>query len=102
MTTGSGARLLVRDLAQLVTPAGREAPLRGEALGTVEVVVEFHPSTTLAECGSRKVLARYCEERVAAGLGRALSGRRRAPRGRRPPADTVTAAPGSPQMPLTT
>ena len=36
-------------------------------LGTVEVVVEFHPPTSLAECGSRKVLARYCEERVAAG-----------------------------------
>ena len=31
-------RLLVRDLAQLVTPAGREAPLRGAALGQVELV----------------------------------------------------------------
>ena len=38
--------------------------------GTVEVVVEFHPPTSLAECGSRKMLARYCEERVAAGPGR--------------------------------
>ena len=45
-------------------------------LGTVEVVVEFHPATTLAECGSRKALARYCEDRVAAGLATALSGRR--------------------------
>jgi lyso-ornithine lipid O-acyltransferase len=43
-------------------------------LGTVEIVVEFHPPTTLAECGSRKTLARYCEDRVAAGLARALSG----------------------------
>jgi 1-acyl-sn-glycerol-3-phosphate acyltransferase len=43
-------------------------------LGTVEIVVEFHPPTTLAECGSRKALARYCEDRVAAGLARALSG----------------------------
>jgi imidazolonepropionase len=35
---GGGRRLLVRDLAQLATPAGRETPLRGEALGAVEVV----------------------------------------------------------------
>jgi lyso-ornithine lipid O-acyltransferase len=47
-------------------------------LGTVEVVVEFHPPTTLAERGSRKMLARYCEERVATGLATALSGRREA------------------------
>jgi imidazolonepropionase len=32
------SRLLVRDLAQLVTPTGRAAPLRGGALGEVEVV----------------------------------------------------------------
>ena len=44
-------------------------------LGRVEVVVEFHLPTTLAECGSRKMLARYCEERVAHGLAGALSGR---------------------------
>jgi imidazolonepropionase len=31
-------RLLVRDLAQLVTPAGDEAPLRGDALGRVQVL----------------------------------------------------------------
>ncbi|MGH3009315.1 MAG: imidazolonepropionase [Gaiellaceae bacterium] len=31
-------RLLVRDLAQLATPAGRDAPLRGRALGDVEVL----------------------------------------------------------------
>jgi imidazolonepropionase len=31
-------RLLVRDLAQVATPAGREAPLRGAALAEVEVV----------------------------------------------------------------
>ena len=29
-------RLLIRDLAQVVTPAGREAPLRGRALGDVD------------------------------------------------------------------
>ena len=31
-------RLLVRDLAQLASPAGSEAPLRGRALGEVEVL----------------------------------------------------------------
>ncbi|HLY44030.1 MAG TPA: lysophospholipid acyltransferase family protein [Stellaceae bacterium] len=45
-------------------------------LGTVEIVVEFHPATTLPECGSRKELARYCQERAARGLASALSGRR--------------------------
>lgn len=44
-------------------------------LGTIEVVVEFHPPTTLAACGSRKALARYCEDCVTAGLAQALSGR---------------------------
>jgi imidazolonepropionase len=33
-----GRRLLVRDLAQLATPAGGDAPLRGDALAAVEVV----------------------------------------------------------------
>jgi imidazolonepropionase len=32
------SRLLVRDLRQLVTPAGNEAPLRGDALGRLEVL----------------------------------------------------------------
>jgi len=32
------SRLLVRDLAQLASPAGRDAPLRREALGTVAVL----------------------------------------------------------------
>jgi imidazolonepropionase len=34
----TSSRLLVRDLAQLVTPAGDPAPLRGDALGNVEVL----------------------------------------------------------------
>jgi 1-acyl-sn-glycerol-3-phosphate acyltransferase len=49
-------------------------------LGTVEIVVEFHPPTTLADCGSRKALARYCQDQVARGVARALSGRRALPR----------------------
>lgn len=48
-------------------------------LGRLEVVVEFHPPTTLAACGSRKNLARYCEERIAESLADALSGRRELP-----------------------
>jgi lyso-ornithine lipid O-acyltransferase len=48
-------------------------------LGRLEVVVEFHPPTSLTVCGSRKMLARYCEERVAEGLAGALSGRRETP-----------------------
>jgi imidazolonepropionase len=37
-SAGGERRLLVRDLAQLVTPAGRGAPLRGRSLGAVEVI----------------------------------------------------------------
>ncbi len=35
-------KLLVRDLAQLATPAGREAPLRGDALGAVDVLEDAY------------------------------------------------------------
>jgi imidazolonepropionase len=35
---GGGRPLLIRDLAELATPACGEAPLRGEALGAVDVV----------------------------------------------------------------
>ena len=34
--------LLIRDLAQLATPAGREAPLRGAALGAVDVLEDAY------------------------------------------------------------
>jgi imidazolonepropionase len=37
-SNGEPSRLLVRDLAQLVTPTGSAAPLRGRALGDVEVI----------------------------------------------------------------
>jgi imidazolonepropionase len=36
------SRLLVRDLAQLVTPAGTKAPIRGDALGKVEVIEDAY------------------------------------------------------------
>ncbi|HZU88529.1 MAG TPA: lysophospholipid acyltransferase family protein [Stellaceae bacterium] len=48
-------------------------------LGTVETVVEFHSPISFAECGSRKALARYCQERVASGVAAALSGHRQPP-----------------------
>jgi 1-acyl-sn-glycerol-3-phosphate acyltransferase len=44
-------------------------------LGTVEVVVEFHPPTFLSDCGSRKALADYCQARIAGGVASALCGR---------------------------
>jgi 1-acyl-sn-glycerol-3-phosphate acyltransferase len=44
-------------------------------LGTVEVVVEFHPPTFLVDCRSRKGLAGYCHARIAGGLAGALFGR---------------------------
>jgi imidazolonepropionase len=41
-STGSRHRLLVRDLAQLVTPARTTAPLRGRDLGAVDVLEEAY------------------------------------------------------------
>jgi imidazolonepropionase len=49
------ARLLVRDLAQLATPAGRQAPLRGSALGEIEVLEDAFV---------------LCEEGRVSGVGR--------------------------------
>jgi 1-acyl-sn-glycerol-3-phosphate acyltransferase len=60
-------------------------------LGTVEIVVEFHRPTTLADCGSRKALARYCQDQVAGGLADALSGRRG------PPPEAPPGAPTKPE-----
>ena len=44
-------------------------------LGTVDVVVHFHPPTLLTDCGSRKALAEYCFARIAGGMAGALFGR---------------------------
>jgi imidazolonepropionase len=41
-STGGERRLLVRDVAQLATPAGTAAPLRGRALGEVDVVEDAY------------------------------------------------------------
>lgn len=48
-------RLLVRDLAQVVTPAGTDAPLRGAALGDVQVIEDAYV---------------LCEDGQIAGTGR--------------------------------
>ena len=37
-SNGESSRLLIRDLAQLVSPSGSAAPLRGRALGDVDVI----------------------------------------------------------------
>ena len=44
-------------------------------LGKVTIVVEFHPTITVADCGSRRALAQRCRERIAAGIARALYGK---------------------------
>lgn len=44
-------------------------------LGTVEVVVTFHPPVTLAQFGSRKALAEHCYRAIADGVSRGLAGR---------------------------
>ena len=41
-STGGERRLLVRDLAQLASPAGTAAPLRGRALGEVDVLEDAY------------------------------------------------------------
>jgi imidazolonepropionase len=41
-TTAGSPRLLIRDLGQLATPAGRSAPLRGAALGEVDVLEDAY------------------------------------------------------------
>ena len=56
MTDGGGAgRLLVRDLTQLATPAGKHHPLRGRDLGRVEVIEDAYL---------------LCENGLIAGVGR--------------------------------
>ena len=51
-------RLLVRDLAQLVSPAGREAPLRGAAFAAVDVIEDAY---VLAEDGRIAAMGRMRE-----------------------------------------
>jgi lyso-ornithine lipid O-acyltransferase len=48
-------------------------------LGTVDVAVTFHRPVTLAQFGSRKALAEYCQRVIALGMASALAGRPPAP-----------------------
>jgi 1-acyl-sn-glycerol-3-phosphate acyltransferase len=62
--------------------------LRVFGLGTVTVVVEFHPPVTIDQLGDRKALAAYCHAQVTRGVAEALTGRPQAalppPAGREP------------------
>jgi 1-acyl-sn-glycerol-3-phosphate acyltransferase len=44
-------------------------------IGTVTVVLEFHPPVTFAQFGSRKALAAHCQATIARGLETANTGR---------------------------
>jgi 1-acyl-sn-glycerol-3-phosphate acyltransferase len=44
-------------------------------LGVIEVEIRFHPVVTLAQLGSRKALASYCQNAVAKGVSDSLAGR---------------------------
>jgi imidazolonepropionase len=60
-SAGGGRRLLVRDLAQLATPAGGTAPLRGAELGQIEVVEDAYvlcDGETIAAVGQMHELGR--------------------------------------------
>jgi 1-acyl-sn-glycerol-3-phosphate acyltransferase len=46
-------------------------------IGKVTATLEFHPPVTYAQFGSRKALAKHCEETIARGLQAANSGRQR-------------------------
>lgn len=58
-------------------------------LGWITVVIEFHPTVTFDEMGSRKALSDYCHSHVERGVASALAGRPQALRGQR---DLVSAA----------
>jgi imidazolonepropionase len=71
---GGGRRLLVRDLVQLATPAGEGAPVRGTALGNVDVLEDAYllcDGDTIAGVGRMRDLERIegeVEELDGSGL----------------------------------
>jgi imidazolonepropionase len=69
----AGVALLIRDLAQLVSPAGRDAPLRGPSLGEVEVLENAYllvENGRIAEIGHmRDLRARHGEIAELDGRG---------------------------------
>ncbi|MEX0921496.1 MAG: lysophospholipid acyltransferase family protein [Rhodovibrionaceae bacterium] len=50
---------------------------QGMGLGRLTVVVEFHPTVTIDQFGSRKALAEHCHREVSQGISAALVGRSR-------------------------
>ncbi len=44
-------------------------------LGRVKVVVEFHPTVTIDQFGSRKALTEHCRQAISRGVADAISGR---------------------------
>jgi imidazolonepropionase len=57
-STGGERRLLVRDLAQLATPTGTAAPLRGRALGEIDVLENAY---VLCAGESIEAVGRMCD-----------------------------------------
>jgi imidazolonepropionase len=67
-------RLLIRDLAQLASPAGDAAPLRGAALGQVEVIEDAY---VLVEGGTIAAVGRMRDLRPFDGEALEIDGRGR-------------------------
>ena len=68
-------RLLVRDLAQLATPVGTDAPLRGSGLGEVEVLEDAFvlcSGETIEAVGRMSALPAFDDDDVAELDGRGL------------------------------
>ena len=63
-STGGGSRLLIRDLVQLATPRGAGAPLRGPALGDVEVLEDAY---VLCRDGTVEAIGRMRDLRAVDG-----------------------------------
>ena len=68
----SGGRLLIRDLAEVATPAGRSAPLRGDALRALDVIDDAY---VLCEDGKVAAAGRMRELRPLAGDVEEVDGR---------------------------
>jgi imidazolonepropionase len=68
----SSSRLLIRDLAQVATPAGSAAPLRGAALGAIEVT---RAAYVLCEAGRIAATGRMSDLGSLAGEVEELDGR---------------------------
>jgi imidazolonepropionase len=68
----SAGRLLIRDLAEVATPAGRSAPLRGDALGALDVIDDAY---VFCEEGTIAAVGRMTELRPLAGDVEEVDGR---------------------------